>query len=320
MIIVTPPTAFAQTPRLIQAKPRSSSKLKPPAVKFSAGPVIPGLQQGAVPQGIGYASAHKKLIISHYFDNRPSCLSVLNSSTGALVATITLKEASGKLHTGHVGGITVMKDALFVASDGQVMQYKLEPIVSDKPPRTMLPVASGESETKASFCAATDELLFVGEFAYGKEYPTDASHHLKDRKGVRKYAWVCGYDAEEPLGDPKCVLSVRQRVQGMCVSDKRIFLSVSYGRKNRSTIVVYRNPIGEAAHSEAKVRNGKTVPLWFLDGDNYLGEIDFPPMSEGIVMIDGRLAVLPESGADKYQAGGKGPLDVIVLLDVSKLP
>ena len=67
-----------------------------------------------------------------------------------------------------------------------------------------------------------------------------------------------------------------------------------------------------------KVNSGATVPLWFLDGENYLGEIDFPPMSEGIVMIGDRLAVLSESGAQKYQFGGKGPLDLVVLLDVSR--
>ena len=64
-------------------------------------------------------------------------------------------------------------------------------------------------------------------------------------------------------------------------------------------------------------QRGDEVPLWFLDGDNYLGEIDFPPMSEGVVMIENRLAVLSESGASKYQLGGKGPLDVVVFLDVS---
>ncbi len=43
------------------------------------------------------------------------------------------------------------------------------------------------------------------------------------------------------------------------------------------------------------LRSGDKVPLWFLDGRNYIGEIDFPPMSEGIVMIGEQLAVLSES-------------------------
>jgi hypothetical protein len=259
-----------------------------------------------------------KIIVSHYFDNNPSCVTILDGSTGTLVSTVALKDASGKFHHGHVGGITISRHSLFVASDGKVIQYKLAPLLSPKPPTSIQAVASRECETKASFCAATEEFLFVGEFAYGEDYPTDASHHLKDRKGLPKYAWVCGYDTDEPLGSPKCVLSVRQRVQGICIDETRVFLSVSYGRRNRSKIVAYRNPIGTAAHSKVKLRGGETVPLWFLDGENYLGEIDFPPMSEGIVMVGDKLAVLPESGAAKYQFGGKGPLDVIILLDVSR--
>ena len=135
---------------------------------------------------------------------------------------------------------------------------------------------------------------------------------------MRKYAWVCGYDFSDPRGDPKCVLSVRQKVQGMCVSGDRVFLSISYGRSNRSTIVVYRNPIGDRAHRIVNLRNGDNVPLWFLDARNHLGDIDFPPMSEGIVMIGNRLAVLSESGACKYRLGGKSPLHRVALLDVSR--
>jgi hypothetical protein len=41
-------------------------------------------------------------------------------------------------------------------------------------------------------------------------------------------------------------------------------------------------------------------------------------MSEGITMIDDRLAVLSESGAEKYQQGGLGPLDHIVLIDLEE--
>jgi len=62
--------------------------------------------------------------------------------------------------------------------------------------------------------------------------------------------------------------------------------------------------------------DGTTVPLWYLDGENCLKKIDFPPMAEGITMIGGRLAVLSESGATKYQRGGKGALDFILLLHV----
>lgn len=300
---------------LAQGEPRNAGGLEPPSVPYIRGPVIPGLQQKAVPQGM--AVTGQRIFISHYFDDGPSCLSVLDGETGVLQASVVLREAAGKTHRGHVGGIAVLGDSLFVASDGKCLQYALEPLLREKLPQSVLPVASRRCETAASFCAATDELLLIGEFAHGLQYRTATSHHLRDRKGVRKYAWVCGYPADDPFGPPTCVLSIRQRVQGICVSGDRVYLSISWGRRNRSTIAVYRNPIGGAAHSTARLRDGTAVPLWFLDGENWLGNINFPPMSEGIVMLKDRLAVLAESGAGKYQRGGKGPLDQILLLDVS---
>ena len=76
--------------------------------------------------------------------------------------------------------------------------------------------------------------------------------------------------------------------------------------------------MGEEAHGTVTLDTCE-VPLWFLDGANYIGKIDFPPMAEGIVMIGDKLAVLSESGAEKYLDGGEGPLDHVLLLDVSEL-
>lgn len=317
-MLLVPRDSSAQRPKLTQATPRSSGKLKLASVKSFPGPVIPGRRQNAIPQGIAFEKRSKRIFISHYFEKAPSRLSVLDGKTGRLVSDVVLREPSGEPHQGHVGGIAVLDDLLLVASDGHVLQYSLTPFIKGKPPTDLAATGTRKCETSASFCAATDNLFLVGEFAYGNDYPTHSSHHLKDRKGVRKYAWVCGYDSRPPLGDPTCVLSVRQRVQGMCIFEDRVFLSVSYGRRNRSSIVVYKNPIGEPAHRTVRMQQGGTVPLWFLDGENYLGEIDFPPMSEGVVMIENKLAVLSESGAEKYQSGGKGPLDIVLYLDVSR--
>ena len=303
-------------PPLTQAPPRDYRRLKPPSVPFVEGPIVPGLRQNAVPQGITYARAQNRILISHYFDDAPSRVSIVDNSNGAITSSIVLKEGPARFHHGHVGGIAALDGSLWVASDGQILRYDLKPLLSDRPPATVVPVAIRRAETKASFCTATADTLFVGEFAYGSDYPTDRSHHSRDRRGVKKYAWVCGYSANDPLGKPTFVLSVRQRVQGMHVTDGRVYLSLSHGRRNRSTIVVYRNPLREAPHSKVGLSDGVTVPLWHLDGANYLTEIDFPPMAEGIAMIGNRLAVLSESGATKFQRRGKGALDMILLLDV----
>ena len=310
------PIALGQNFRLTQPIPRQTGNMKPPSVPFSQGPVIPGLRQGAVPQGLTFIPTINRWVISNYFDKSPSCLTLLDGETGEMVTHFTLADATGKVLHGHVGGVTFLNESLFVASDGTIFQYRIEDISLHDRPQVLPSVGSKRCETKASFCTATTDLLLVGEFAYGKNYKTSSTHHLKDRKGVNKYAWVCGYAKHDLLGKPTCALSVRQRVQGMSVDGNRIFLSLSYGRKNRSTIVAYQNPIGEKPHKMVKTQAGEDIPLWFLDGENYIDEVDFPPMSEGIVMFRDKLAVLSESGATKYQSGGKGPLDNVVFLNV----
>lgn len=315
-VLVTPAETVGQPPPLRQAESRNFDKLQPPAVPYEAGPVIPGLQAGAVPQGLAFSAKHDRLFISHYAKDGPSLISIIDSESGKLTASVALKETAEKFHQGHVGGIALLGETLWVASDGKLWQYALAPFVAEEPPASVIPLASRECETRASFCTATGDRLFVGEYAYRWLFPTDESHHTTDRKGVKKRTWVCGYAADDLSGQPTCVLPVRQKVQGMCFAGDRVFLSVSYGRKNRSKIVEYRNPLGEAAHSQAKLSDGAKVPLWFLDGANFVREIDFPPMSEGITMIGNRLAVLSESGAAKYQKGGRGPLDRVLLLEV----
>ena len=326
--------------QLTQVRLDAQAAPKPPSVPFDVGVTIPGLRQDAVPQGLTYIGEQDRVIISHYGDGEPSRISVLDNKSGKVTSSVVLKESPEDCHYGHVGGVATLNGSMWVASEGKVFQYDLEPLLAEPAPAVAVPVAVHEAETKASFCTATDDMLFVGEFAHRSKFPfahvskflydhvskflfadvgkfrTDESHHLKDRKGKMKYAWVCGYSAEDPMGTPSCVLSVRQRVQGMHVTGERVFLSLSYGRKNRSTIVIYRNPLDEAPHSEVTLSDGTSVPLWYLDGENYLSEIDFPPMAEGIAMIGNRLAVLSESGAAKFQKGGKEPLDTLLLLDV----
>ena len=307
----------AQRTVIRQVAVAAAKKPKAASVATEAGPVIPGLKDGAIPQGLAFVTDRNKFLISHYFDGQPSCVSVVDALTGKMTACVTLLDTDARPHHGHVGGLAVAGKALFVASDGSVFRYRLSDFLVAEPVDAVAAQARRKCETKASFCTATPTMLFVGEFAYGSRFPTKASHRRKDRKGVRKYAWVCGYDVDDPMGAPTCVISVRQRVQGMCVAGDRVFLSVSYGRTNRSRIVVYRNPIGGEAHEQVEL-NDDLIPLWFLDGENYLGEVDFPPMSEGIAMVGEQLAVLTEAGASKYLFGGKGPIDRIQLLKVSE--
>ena len=312
---------FPPVPQLHQRVPREISTGLINIKNHRLGPVIPGLQQGAVPQGLSYSKKYNLIFISFYFDKHiPSVVSVIDRSNNTAMGTFALKESVNSFHYGHVGGITVNDDFVWVSSDGKLYKYKISDITTNTPSRELVPVSATETETKASFVTYYQTVLFVGEFAYGSKYKTKNSHHIENRDGVRHYAWVCGYNVNKESNDLKYILSIRQKVQGICITDKTIFLSISYGRRNRSVIAIYKNPLQEQPHRTVTLENGLKAPLWYLDGKNIIREIDFPPMSEGITMIDGKLAVLPESGAEKYQRGGLGPLDHIILIDLEEYP
>ncbi len=84
-------------------------------------------------------------------------------------------------------------------------------------------------ETKASFCTYYNKTLFVGEFFYpciltritlgyfGK-YSTDKSHCVEDRNGVKKRAWVCGYEIDKGFKVPTSILSIPDKTQGIHIT------------------------------------------------------------------------------------------------------
>jgi len=306
-------------PPLHQDNPRPIGQGLIRSENYQMGPVIPGLQQGAVPQGLAYSEKHNLIFISFYFDRPlPSSLSVIDGSTKKCIGTFALKESAIAYHYGHVGGIAVSDAFVWVSSNGKLYKYTLSDIITDYTMRALAPMRVTPTETNASFVTFYKNRLYVGEFAYGSRYKTKKSHHMEDRTGEKQSAWVSAYNTNEAGNTSEYILSIREKVQGICITDDHIFLSISYGRRNRSTIAVYENPLGEQPHKNIALDDGRTIPLWYLDGKNLIKEIDFPPMSEGVTMINGKLAVLSESGAEKYQNGGLGPLDYLILLDLEE--
>ncbi|HUQ68660.1 MAG TPA: hypothetical protein VM165_04000 [Planctomycetaceae bacterium] len=322
------PSQAEPVPRLIrleQAPPRLKAQAKLPPVA-TLGPVIPGLRQGAVPQGLAYWKRQNWLFVSCYFDDdRPSVVTAMDVRTGQQVRCLTLLEPSGKPHRGHVGGLAISGKSLWVGS-GVVYRLPLDELQKAEAVAAVRLRDPFRAESTAAFLGCHEQLLWVGEFVLDDEIKGRPAHHLRDRNGADKYAWITGYrlgaddDLVIPAGNtepvPAAVLSIRQKAEGMAVDDEHIVLSISYGRDNKSTLAVYENPWKTeraSPHRTVKVARS-TVPLWFLDGQNRIKEVDYAPMSEGIALVNDRLAVMTESGAAKYQKGGKTPVDNIIYL------
>ena len=177
-----------------------------------------------------------------------------------------------------------------------------------------------EATYEVAFCSVYDGQVWAGEFALDDKYPTDPAHHLTARDGEARRGWISAYDPLQGFEHPQRVLSIPDRAQGMFATEDYIYLSISYGRRYRSSLEIHRNPLSEPPHRIVQTSKGQDVPLWFLDGKNHLRSIDLPPMSQNIIIIDEQVAVLFESGAPKFRWFGKKPLDHIVLLPAISEP
>lgn len=298
--------------------------------------IIPGLNEYFVPQGMDVWDNRNLLMISGYFspeDSFPcSVILAIDMKTGRFVGEYYLKNSDGSYHTGHAGGVAVTEKNLFISNSNSILRIPLESFINvgyqgDVYITETIPVPS-----RASFCNYSGGYLWVGDFYYGKNYPTEDYSHIKNNAGKMYYAWSLGYKLDEnsknefssekwnsslPYATPDVVLSIDQKIQGFTVlSDEYIALSQSYGRNVNSKIYLYDNVLDTAPHRKVSI-NGKDIPLWFLDTTVNCTTYTAMPMSEGITVKDGNLYILFESGADKYRnGGGKNPTDRIWIMDI----
>ncbi|WRP05677.1 lamin tail domain-containing protein [Rossellomorea aquimaris] len=306
----------------------------------SDGPVIAGLSQGLVPQGLTYYKKKDWLLTVSYVDDgiRPGTITVTDRRTGELVKSVVLYNTDGTPYTGHAGGVTVSRDHGWVASENHLFTFNLSDLEQA--------VNNGEIQftkqiplpVEAAYTVYDEGILWIGEFFEANSYPTDPTHHIENRDGEMHYAWMIGFDLErnnDMLSEahwngspdhnavPDYILSTTGKVQGAIMQKAArngVTLSTSYGRANDSVLYRYEYPLKEEPHAYATVE-GKQVPLWFLDGHTAKPRqsIEAIPMPEGIVEVQKELYVVFESGADKYRYTTTYPMDRMLKIDMKKL-
>jgi hypothetical protein len=289
------------------------------------GPVIPGLLQPLVPQGMAYWEEQDLMIISNYMsDDSAGALTFLTMDTELLEKTLFLYNKDGTPHKGHLGGLTISRKYLWIASDSGIYNILLESLISTGDREKIYLPELIETETKGSFATFHDNVLWIGEFTLKNgNYPVSETHHLVTAAGSQHRGWLGGFtlndvsdlmDLENIVSGkvyPDFILSIPDKIQGAVFFENKIVLSESYGRKNYSRLHVYDNPL-----SEPSQKNGDRS-FWFLNGNNKTGEIIVPPMSEAVVLYENNIAVLFESAADKYRDTALFPLDCIQFLPIA---
>lgn len=184
---------------------------------------IPGLNDGAVPQGIANYSAdytytdedgNKKTVkqeyifISAYMKSGPSRIYVTGKESG-YIGYVTMSEPDGKTYSGHCGGIAINGDTLWVTSEDTVFVAKRSSnrytniaaeIIAKAPDKGSVKfTASFNANCNASFCfyydapSSSSDKLYVGEFYRPGDYETSSTHHVTAPDGNINRAFMYEY-------------------------------------------------------------------------------------------------------------------------------
>ncbi len=275
---------------------------------------IPGLNENFVPQGFCYDEALDHFLVGGYCsDHTASPVYIVNRADGSLEKSVRLALSNGSDFDGHAGGIAVAGDFVYVAGGNDACLYVWsysELLAAEDGGRVP---CLGTFSTKVSdsdclgiaFVTVSGDRLYLGEFYYDPAYPTLDSHKMTTSAGDYQQAIALEYVLSEDgvFGidpTPIAAYSLPDKVQGMTVQGDTVYLSTSYGLAF-SQIYEYRR-------SEMKAEGCMTVlgldlPLYAMDSASLVDTYEIAPMSEEMVMIDGRLYVMCESASNKYIFG-----------------
>lgn len=284
--------------------------------------LIPGLKQVLTPQGIASCPTTGRTYISAYsVDDLPSVVMVTEAQTNELVAEYYLYNPDGTPFTSHVGGVAVTETHMYLSAkldnDGA---YRIAAVaLADLPGEGAHNITVGETIPMAmspSMMNYSGGFLWVGNFYHPKadyNLSPNMSYTTPAADGSEYGCYILGFDMSQghrrlitdgdyPL--PDVILAAPNRIQGITLAgSNRVVLSQSYGRANDSALLIYELDLGGEADMTLTL-NGQQIPAFLLDENRQTHQINAIPMSEGLTTgADGRVLVLFESGAIRYQDG-----------------
>lgn len=287
--------------------------------------IIPGLSDGMVHQGLAYDSENGVFFITGYRpDKKASQVSLVSRADGKEMKRINLANEDGTAFTGHVGGITLHGDYVYVADSKGLVIFNKADFTAAKSGDSVSAAGLFKTYTEndrlhVAFTHVEGDKIYVGEFYREANYPTPDSHKYKTAAGDETNALIIAYklDPSAPFGISDKIefaYSVTSLVQGMCFdAEGKIYLSTSYAVAF-SHIYRYDEPVREG---EVTVL-GQTVPRYVLDRSSLGCDIKLAPMAEEIVIVDGKIYTMCESATNKYIFGKFTSAKYCYATDLSK--
>ena len=139
-------------------------------------------------------------------DKTASRIYVTNSKNNVHITELT---KNGKAYKGHVGGISLSGDYVYISDDNKIFKISLESVMNED----FVEIGEGITvNNQAAFTYADDKYLYVGEFNYADKYICE--------NVIGDYKAICTKYSLDDLTTPLAIYSIRDKVQGFCVTDK----------------------------------------------------------------------------------------------------
>lgn len=283
--------------------------------------VIPGLNEGFVPQGITFCEKENSFMISGYNAcGGAAYILTVDAKSGRINGEYKIVKGDGTDFTGHSGGIASFGRYVYI-TDGYILYYIPSAVFTGGSKEVKI---GGEIRLPAyaSFISAFDGYLWAGNF-YHKSLSGGYDVCACDGYGKLYRTLIAGYrfdfDCEGALrtstfGDISTAIAYAavfapDEVQGIAfLGNGDMHLSCSYGREVMSQQLLYSYPLKRSC--DTVVTLGKNqIPAWFLNNDSLKRSLVVPPMSEGVVARNGMVYVIFESASDKYRETALDPTD-----------
>lgn len=276
--------------------------------------LIPDCGRGFVAQGITYDEQSGRFLVNGYQkEHGASPVYIIAPEARKPDKTIRMALPDGSDYTGHAGGIAVYGDYVYVADGGKhrLLVFSRQSIYDAADGDSV--AAMGTFDTTVSdtdyigpaFVTVDGDRLVTGEFYRNPNYQTPESHKFTTLAGDYQQALAVEYelDGQAQYGivpTPVKAYTLPDLAQGMCFDGGKIYVSASWGTA-LSHIYQYDESRLQLQGNIALL--GMELPLYALDSTALLVDGVIAPMSEEIVIVDGKLYTMCESASNKYIFG-----------------
>lgn len=152
--------------------------------------VIPGLSDGMIVQGLAYEEEKGDFFVTGYrADGAASQVSLVQRADGKEQKRLSLADQSGNAYLGHVGGITVANDLVYVADEAGLMVYSLSDFYAAADGGTVtavgfFPTKTADDSLAVAFVHNDGENIYVGEFSESRTIPRRTATSIRRRRAT----------------------------------------------------------------------------------------------------------------------------------------